>query len=285
MKVRQLDRIADLLDLRGKPTDVGVADVRHFLKDELFDLCLGNALVYVAGASLEQQGVACPQWSVAERLGQPHHTFLVGVRDDECPVTVLEDFLEHDDLAHGLVGLGEHDIKRLVEHNLLAGLEVAHLHRWAHIHPHLAAASEHIHGAVIPRLEEGAETRRRLRQPVHLFLQRDDLIARLSQGCGQSLVLAGYRREVDLGVAQALLEHPSLPGRIREPTAEHRDLFLEEGDLRGEVRDLLLMPRGAGYLIASWHTPHLPFRSRRTQTLPIRSLPDRTEPYPLPFPA
>src|SRR3712207_6878202 len=42
---RQLDGVADLLDLQGQPTDVAVVDVADPLQDELLDLALGDPLV------------------------------------------------------------------------------------------------------------------------------------------------------------------------------------------------------------------------------------------------
>jgi hypothetical protein len=48
MQVRQLDGVADLLDLRAEAADLGVGDVRDFLEDELLNLSLGDALVDVA---------------------------------------------------------------------------------------------------------------------------------------------------------------------------------------------------------------------------------------------
>jgi hypothetical protein len=44
---RQLDGVADLLDLPGQATDVGVVDVGDLFEDELLDLALGDPLVGV----------------------------------------------------------------------------------------------------------------------------------------------------------------------------------------------------------------------------------------------
>jgi len=37
-----------------------------------------------------------------------HDPLLVRMRDHQLPVAFLEQFLQHDDLAHGLVPLGDH---------------------------------------------------------------------------------------------------------------------------------------------------------------------------------
>ena len=74
VQVRQLDGVADLLDLRGQAADVGVVDVRHLFEDQLLDLGLGDALVDVAGPRLEQQRVAGAQRLVdaaCRRAGRP----------------------------------------------------------------------------------------------------------------------------------------------------------------------------------------------------------------------
>src|SRR5260370_26221834 len=162
-------------------------------------------------------------------------------------------------MAHGIERLREYHVEALVEPDLLAGPERAHFPGRAPVHPHLAAAGEHVDRPVVARFEEDAEAGRRLRQPVDLFLQRDDLVARLAESSRQPFVLTADCREVDLSVTQALLERPDLTGRIGQPPPEHRDLFLEEGDLRGEVSDLLLMPRGAYVVFASCHAQP-PFR-------------------------
>jgi hypothetical protein len=67
---RQLDGVADLLDLAGQAPDVAVVDVRDLLEDELLDLGLRDALVGVAAAGLEQQRVAGLAGGVLERVGR-----------------------------------------------------------------------------------------------------------------------------------------------------------------------------------------------------------------------
>ena len=55
-------------------------------------------------------------------------------------------------------------------------------------------------------LEEDPEAGRRLRQPVDLFLERDDLVARLAQRRRQPLVLGARGGELGLDGREALLE-------------------------------------------------------------------------------
>ena len=122
------------------------------------------------------------------------------------------------------------------------GLSSLELDGGAHMDPHLPAAGEHVGGAVVAGGQEDAEARRRLRQPVDLFLERDDLVPGLAQRAGQPLVLRGDGGQAGLGLAQPLLEKPRLAGRIREPAAQSGDLLVKEGDLRGKAFDLIVMP-------------------------------------------
>src|SRR6185437_6338075 len=216
VQVRQLDGVADLLDLRRQAADVLVGDVRDFFEDELLDLGLRDPLVDVAGPRLEQQRVAAAQRLGQQRLGEPDHPLLVRVRDDQGALAVGEQFLEHHDLADGLITLGDDDVQRLVEHDLLAGPQLFELDIRADVHPHLPPAGEYVRRAVLARGEEHAEPRRRLRQPVDLFLQRDDLVPGLAQRRRQPLVLGGDRRQARLCLAEPFLKQADLAWRIRE---------------------------------------------------------------------
>ena len=55
---RQLDGVADLLDLPEQAADVAVVDVGHLLQHEVLDLGLGHPLVGVARLGVDQQRVA-----------------------------------------------------------------------------------------------------------------------------------------------------------------------------------------------------------------------------------
>jgi hypothetical protein len=258
VQVRQLDRVADLLDLRGEATDIGVGDVRDLFEDELLDLGLRNALIRVAGARLEQQRVPAAEHLVEQRRGEPHDPLLIGVRDHQGALAVGEHLLEHHDFANRLIALGDHDVERLVEHDLLAGLELFKVHVGADVDPHLAAAGEDVRGVLVARLEEHAEAGRRLGQPVDLFFQGDDLVPGLAQRRGQPLVLRGDRCQAGLGFAKPFLQQTDLARRIREPPSKHRDLLIKEGDLRGKAAHLIVVPGSPPALIpTSCHGPHL----------------------------
>ena len=87
---------------------------------ELLDLGLRDLLVDVAGARLEQQRVAGAQPLGQQGVGDVHDPLLVGVADDERAVAAVQHLLEHDHVAGPLELAGQHDVERLVEHDLLA---------------------------------------------------------------------------------------------------------------------------------------------------------------------
>ena len=91
-------------------------------------------------------------------------------------------------------------------------------------------------------LEEDAEAGRRLRQPVDLLLEGDDLVPGLAQGAGEPLVLRGHGGQAGLGLEQPLLEKPRLARGVREPATQCGDLLVQEGDLRGKALDLIVVP-------------------------------------------
>ena len=124
VQVGQLDGVADRLDLAEQAADVGVVDVGDLFEHELLDLGLRHPLVDVAGAGVEQQRVAGAQVVVAQRLGEADDALLVGVGDDQDALAVGEQLLEHHDLADLLELERGDDVERLVEHDLLATLQV-----------------------------------------------------------------------------------------------------------------------------------------------------------------
>ena len=130
---------------------------------------------------------------------------------------------------------GGDDVEGLVEHDLLAALEILDLDGRADVDAELAAAGEDVDGVVVVGAEERAEAGRRLGQPVDLFLQRHDLVAGLAQGGGESLVLRGQGREGGLGLGQPLLEEARRLRRVGQPAPQLDDLGLEEADLALEL--------------------------------------------------
>src|SRR4051794_25278096 len=244
---RQLDGVADLLDLPGQAADVAVVDVGDLLEDELLDLALGDPLVDVARARLEQQRVAHPQRLVGQRVGEVDHALLVGVPDDQRPlgdpVDRLQQLLEHDHVAGLLEAARLDDVHRLVEHDLLAVLEVLELDVGRDGDAQLAAAGEDVDGAVLVLGQVDAVAGRGLTEPVDLLLERDQLLACLAQGRGELVVALRQERRATLGLGQALLEHPHLAGAVGHLAAQEADLLLEVGDLTQQAGDVTFTPR------------------------------------------
>src|SRR4051794_11814935 len=209
---RQLDRVADLLDLVAQATDVEVADVRNLFEDELLDLALRNPLVGPAGAGVDEHRVAGAQRLVEKRVGQHDHPLLVGVSDDESAVAAFENLLEQDDVALALELPHLHDVERLVEHDLLATVQRLELDGRRDGHAQLAPTGEDVDRAVVVREQEVAVAGGRLRESVDLLLERDDLLPRFLQGRHEPLVLVDDAGEVGLRLGDALLELTDLAG-------------------------------------------------------------------------
>ena len=111
------------------------------------------------------------------------------------------------------------DVERLVEHDLLAALEVRPSRSGCTDDPHLAPAREHVDGVVVVVAEHGAVALRRLGELVDLFAQRGDVLARLAQGVGELLVLGDRLRELALGLEQAFFERADTLGRVLQALA------------------------------------------------------------------
>ena len=166
-----------------------------------------------------------------QRSGEAYDALLVGVGDDQGPLAVGEQLLEHHDLADLLEVEAGHDVEGLVEHDLLATDEVLDVDARADVDAQLAAAGEHVDRVVVVALEERAEAGGRLGQPVDLLLELGDLVAGLAQGLGESLVLARHGRQRALGVAEAQLEAARVARGLGESAAQVDDLGLEETHL------------------------------------------------------
>ena len=177
---RQLDRVADLLDLPGQPADVVVADVGHLFEHEVLDLGLGDALEGIPGLGVDQQRVTGPQpagpvevvehignlgrhvLDGQQRLGQPHDALLIGVTHDECAVAVGEDLAQRADLTDRLEMAGLDDRESFVEPDRLALLERLDLDVRRAGEPHLATRREHVDRVVILNREQDAVSAGRL---------------------------------------------------------------------------------------------------------------------------
>ena len=113
-----------------------------------------------------------------------------------------------------------------------------------HRHAHLAAAGEHVDGAVVVVAEQRAVGRRRLGELVDLLAERGDVVARLPQGVGELLVLRHRLAQLALGLEQPLLERAHALGRVLEPPPQREDLLLEGAGVLLQLGQLVLLADG-----------------------------------------
>ena len=277
VEVRELDRVLDHLDLLVEAADVVVGDVGDLFEHELLDLGPGQLLEQQARAALHQQVVAGVQLLAEQALGELAHALLVGAADDERARAVFEELLERDDLARRPRAAGEHDVERLVEHDLLAALRSSSAFELGvQRDAHLAAGGEDVGGAVVVGAEERAVGRRRHRELLDLFAERGDVLARLTQRGGELLVLGDGLGELALGLEQALFEGADALRGVLQPAAEDDDLFFEALDRLLELGDLPFV-LGQPALVLRGHDWAPP---RSSRTLVLRSGCSSAHPIP-----
>src|SRR3954467_12075524 len=116
--------------------------------------------------------------------------------------------------------------------------------------------------------EEVSVAGRRLRQPVDLFLERDDLLAGLFQRADESLVLVDDTGEVGLRLGQSFLELSNLARWGGGRGSRHRGFFFEEGRLGREVLPFLLASCASLGVVTCGHVSPPPARRRPYRTPP-----------------
>jgi len=201
VEIRKLDGVLDGFDLFAEAADTFVADVRHFLEREIFDLALRELLEEVAALGVEQEVIARLEPQRAERLGDDADLLFVGAERDQSALGV-ELFLEDDDFALDLVAGGLDDVEALVEDQLLTRLEGLGLDRRMEVDLHLAALRQDRDGVVLVGREVDAVRRGRGAELVDFLLQRGDLVACLLQRGDQDFVLIVRLGEQAIHVTQ-----------------------------------------------------------------------------------
>ena len=232
MQERQLDRVGDLFDLVVEAADVGIADVRHLLEQQVLDLGARQLLEQQVRADVEAEVVAAADVHAADRVGQFADPFLVATPDDDDAHTVVHHLLDRDDLTGDLGGSRASTTLKLSlsttseprSSSLVIDVGVER-------DAHLAAAREDVDGVVVVLADDDAVRRRRLRELVDLVAQRGDVLARLAQGVRQLLVLADRLGELALRLEQPFLEGVDAAGRIGESRSQVRDLLDQGRDL------------------------------------------------------
>ena len=106
---------------------------------------------------------------------------------------------------------------------------------------HFAPSGEHVHGAVVVGPQVGPVGRRGLGELLDLLPQGGDVLARLTQGVGQLLVLGDGLGQLPLGLQQLLLQGADALGSVLQAPPEGDYLLLEHLGLFLELRDLALI--------------------------------------------
>ena len=114
--------------------------------------------------------------------------------------------------------------------------------------PHPPPGGEHVDRLVGEPGQEHAVAAGRLRQPVDLLAERDELAARLLERLGELLVAGRELREPAGRLGEPLLEDARVPRGLGELAAQQGDFLFEEADLRGGLR-------GAELPAITWFTP------------------------------
>ena len=239
VQIRQLDRVAQDGDLFAEPADLLVGDVGHLLERDLFDRRLRHLLEGILCARVDQDVIADLETLAAQRLGEHHHAFLVGVTEhDGAPVA--EHVHDGADLATRREARAFDHVEGLVQHDELTVLEVARIDVRMDVHAHLLAVDDDLGSAVLVGAHEHAVAVGRRAELVDLLLEELDLLLRLLERSYELLVLA--LRVTDL-VAQQMLAPAQgvvLRQHAIEATTELRGVAAEEAQRLAKVFELVL---------------------------------------------
>ena len=124
------------------------------------------------------------------------------------------------------------DVQRLVQHHLLAALDLLDVDLGRDADAQLAAVGEDVGGRVLlVRLEEDAVAGRGLGELLDLFLQGNELLARFAQGGRRAARCFADALRFGAGLGEPLLESVDLTGGRVELAASERELVLEQLDL------------------------------------------------------
>ena len=212
----------------------------HFLEGEVFDLALGKLLEQVAALAVHQDVIPDLELFRSEGIGDDADLVLVRAQGHHR-AGLVEDLLEDDDLALDLVAGRLDDVEPLVEHELLAGLDVLDLERRVQVHLHLAALREDVDGGVLVDGQVDAVGGRRRAELVDFLAKRGDLLARLVEGVDELLVLIERLDQLAVGLAQLVLEDHRLFWRVLDLLAQPYRLGLERPHVGLEILHLHLV--------------------------------------------
>src|SRR5574338_338975 len=247
VEVRQLDGVAQDLDLLVEAADVLVRDVGDLLERHLLHRRLRHLLEGVLGARVQQDRVAGLERLAPERPGQRDDPLVVRVAEHDGAV-VAEQLHDRRDLAAVREPRRLHDVERLVQHAELPFLELEGVELRVDVHAHRLAVHRDLGGAVLVGPREDPVRVWRRAPLVDLLLQELDLLLRLLQRVHQLLVLALRVGEL---VARELVAAPQrlvLRQHAVETATELDRISAEEAHRLAKVLDLFLQGTAHGSL-------------------------------------
>src|SRR3954447_503717 len=272
---RQLDGIADQIDLAFEAADVLIAHIGDLLEDELLDLFAREQLGDHDGARVEQGGVTGAKAGVEQVAGHVRDVLVIAAAQDDRPVGPKL-VLDLHDLARAVGFEDLDDVERLVQQQLRTRPHLRRVDVGRRQHAHLAAGRHDVHRAVVVGAHEHTERRGWLTELLDLFGEGADALPLAPQGIGELLVLLGRPRELVARLDELLLENGDLARRAGDTPAEKPDLLFQELHLGTELVGLFLVPldlivpchRGRLLCSAGVYTHSLTLPGDRVRTLP-----------------
>ena len=183
---RQLDGVADLLDLPEQATDVGVVDVGHLLQHEVLDLGLGHPLVGVARLGVDQQRVARLERESGSSVSNSGAARQTTRSSSACPTTSARPPVPsaapraaRRPRRRARSRRASTTVSASFSRTVWPLRSVDRVDRGRDRDPHAPAGGEHVDRLVGEPREEDAVAARRLGEPVDLLAERDELAARL----------------------------------------------------------------------------------------------------------
>ena len=239
VEVRQLDRIAQDLDLLVEAADPLVGHVRDLLEHDLFDRRLRQLLERVVRARVVEDVVADLELLAAQRLGERDDALVVGVAEHDRAV-VGDEVDDRRDLAARDVARRLDDVERLVEHDELALLELERIEVRVHVDAHRPAVHQDLGRAVLVRAVEDPVGVRRRAELVDLLLQELDLLLGLLEHADEPLVLALGVGELLARELVAASQRLELGEHAVEPAAELLGVGAEDAQRVLQIFDFVL---------------------------------------------
>ena len=174
IEVRELDGVAQGLDLGTESADITVGHIGHFLEDDLLDIRFGESLEGIARAMVEQHMIPDLGPLTLQGLRELHHHRFIRPADDDGAVLVQE-VLDVDHLPFHLIASDPNDIVGLVHRQQLPLVELLDRDLRVDVHLKRATIDAHIDGPIRMGLAEGTIAMGGCAELVDLFFEGHDL--------------------------------------------------------------------------------------------------------------